>query len=307
MPKVSVIVPIYNVEPFLKQCIDSILAQTLKDIEIILVDDGSTDGSGRICDEYADISEKIIVIHKLHEGLSIARNTGICIASASYIMFVDSDDWVEPSFCELPYYIADRSNIDLVLFTYNKIKHTKKKEQVKCEIRTGVISEIDAIEYCVCFAPYAWLGLYRRSLFDQIIYPEQKYYEDLGTSHKLVHSANKRYFINEPLYNHRVGRTDSITLTMDRKNHPDKREMITVRINDLAKWGYDAYSQFDAFSMLILFGVSHPDQRFFIEILKDIDNPPTCFSKKRRMLFRTYKTSIFLFDIICFITGKRIK
>lgn len=102
MPKVSVIVPVYNVEPYLRQCLDSIVSQTLKDIEIILIDDGSTDGSGEICDEYKREDHRIRVIHKVNEGLSAARNDGIDASTAPYIMFVDGDDWVEPEFCETP-------------------------------------------------------------------------------------------------------------------------------------------------------------------------------------------------------------
>ena len=108
MPKVSVIVPIYKVKPFLRQCIDSIINQTLKDIEIILVDDGSVDGEAEICDEYAIHDKRIKVIHKNNEGLSAARNDGLDQATAPYIMFVDSDDWVEPEFCELPYTAGEK-------------------------------------------------------------------------------------------------------------------------------------------------------------------------------------------------------
>ena len=118
MPHVSVIVPVYNVEEYLRKCIDSIVAQTLKDIEIILVDDGSTDGSGTICDEYASQDKRVRVVHKINGGLSSARNTGIEAASAPFLMFIDSDDWVEPNFCEKPYLAAKNNNADLVLFSF---------------------------------------------------------------------------------------------------------------------------------------------------------------------------------------------
>ena len=92
---ISIIVPVYNVEEYLKECIDSIINQTYKRIEIILVDDGSTDKSGKICDDYAKIDKRIKVVHKENGGLSDARNVGISVSSGKYIAFVDSDDWVE--------------------------------------------------------------------------------------------------------------------------------------------------------------------------------------------------------------------
>ena len=105
MPKVSVIVPIYKVEKYLRQCIDSIINQSLKDIEIILVDDGSPDNCPKICDEYKKIDSRIKVIHKKNGGLSSARNAGMKIATGEYIGFVDSDDYVSKEFLEELYLI----------------------------------------------------------------------------------------------------------------------------------------------------------------------------------------------------------
>lgn len=122
MPKISLIVPVYNVEDYLKECLDSIINQSLKDIEIILIDDGSTDSSGLICDEYAQCDCRIKVIHKRNEGLSCARNDGIDASSSPYLMFVDGDDYLVSKFCETPYKSALKYNADLVLFSYNNIK-----------------------------------------------------------------------------------------------------------------------------------------------------------------------------------------
>ncbi len=97
--KESVIIPVYNVQNYLRTCIDSVINQSLREIEIILVDDGSTDNSGQICDEYSAKDNRIKVIHECNKGLSCARNKGIAFSTAPFIMFVDSDDWVEPKFC----------------------------------------------------------------------------------------------------------------------------------------------------------------------------------------------------------------
>ena len=105
-PEVSVIVPVYNVEPYLRRCIDSLINQTLQNIEIILVDDGSPDGCGAICDEYAAQDYRIQVVHQDNSGVYAARNAGIDRAKADYLMFADSDDRAEPEFCELPLTVA---------------------------------------------------------------------------------------------------------------------------------------------------------------------------------------------------------
>ena len=142
MCKVSVIVPIYNIKQYLPRCIDSIRNQTLKDIEIILIDDGSTDGSSEICDQYAAVDPRVRVLHKENEGLSAARNDGIQMARADYIMFVDGDDWVEPEFCELPYRAAVGNNVDAVSFLHVTVSENGVKE--KCSFRgEGLVKKGD--------------------------------------------------------------------------------------------------------------------------------------------------------------------
>lgn len=113
-PLVSVIIPVYNVENYLKRCIDSIINQSLKNIEIILIDDGSLDSSSKICDEYLTLDERIKVVHKQNEGLGMARNTGIDIAVGKYIAFVDSDDYIEDNMYELLYNKAKLTNSNVV-------------------------------------------------------------------------------------------------------------------------------------------------------------------------------------------------
>ncbi len=131
MPKVSVIVPVYKVEKYIKECVDSLVNQTLKDIEIILVDDGSPDNCGKICDEYADKDSRVKVIHKKNEGVSKARNDGIANATSDYIMFVDSDDWCELNMCEVAYNTITEKEADIAIFTnfysYSKSEMTDFK------------------------------------------------------------------------------------------------------------------------------------------------------------------------------------
>ena len=115
MPKVSIIVPVYNVEKYLRRCIDSILRQTLTDIEVILVDDGSFDSSGKICEEYARKDSGLRVIHQKNAGVAVARNTGLDIASGDYIAFVDSDDYIEPNMYQSMMQVANQYDCDVVL------------------------------------------------------------------------------------------------------------------------------------------------------------------------------------------------
>ena len=113
MAKVSIIIPVYNVESYLRRCLDSVVNQTLKDIEIILVNDGSTDGSLAICEEYAKNDDRIKIITRKNGGLSAARNTGLDNATSEYIGFIDSDDWVDTNFFENLYNTAIEKNCDV--------------------------------------------------------------------------------------------------------------------------------------------------------------------------------------------------
>lgn len=116
VPKVSIIVPVYNVEEYLDQCVNSLINQSLKEIEIILVNDGSKDNSGNICDQFEAIDKRVIVINQKNQGLSGARNTGLEFAHADYVVFLDSDDWLEHDTCEIAYNIAIQEKYDLVFW-----------------------------------------------------------------------------------------------------------------------------------------------------------------------------------------------
>ena len=140
--KVSVIVPIYNVEKYLDKCINSLRNQTLNDIEIILVDDESPDNCPYICDKYAALDSRIKVIHKKNEGLGYARNSGLKISTGEYIVFVDSDDYIELDTLEKCYFIAKENDYDFV--KYNLIRHEKKNNKIfkiNSPLETGIYDE----------------------------------------------------------------------------------------------------------------------------------------------------------------------
>ena len=127
IPKISVIVPVYNVEKYLDRCIQSILNQTLKELEIILVDDGSPDNCPALCDEYAQKDARIKVIHKKNEGLGFARNAGLNLASGKFVSFLDSDDWVAPAMYEALYRVAEKMKCDTV---YCSLQYYYSKDKI---------------------------------------------------------------------------------------------------------------------------------------------------------------------------------
>ena len=148
---VSVVVPVYNVEPFLPECVESILAQTWQNYEVILVDDGSTDSSGKMCDDYARKNTRVRVIHKKNGGLSSARNAGIDIALGNYIAFVDSDDAVHPDYLKVLVEIAEGLDADLVACDFNKGEVCKWTEESvpQFETRLGNDMATKAIRLCL--------------------------------------------------------------------------------------------------------------------------------------------------------------
>lgn len=204
MTKVSVIVPVYNVEKYLNRCIDSILNQTFRDFELILVDDGSTDQSGRICDEYKEKDNRIVVIHKTNGGLSDARNYGIDRAKGEYITFIDSDDWIKERYIEVLYNNAVKFKVDIS--AVNLHKEYDDISERSCDITEGVFDGKAAMQFLYgdmsIYFNVAWAKLYKISLFEDIRYPVGKLHEDGFTTYKLLYFSNTVYFSNEDLYNY---------------------------------------------------------------------------------------------------------
>ncbi len=204
---VSVIVPIYNVEKYVRHCIETIIHQMYKNLEIILVDDGSTDDSGRICDEFAKIDSRIKVIHQQNKGLGGARNSGLGIAKGDYICFIDSDDYISESFVYLLITSAKKQNSDLVVCGYASgrmksfFRFSKEKSlKIECTISSRMALENWHGEH-KNVETVAWNKLYKRKLFESgIRYPEKVYFEDVSTTPRLVDRAQTITFIKNKLY-----------------------------------------------------------------------------------------------------------
>lgn len=194
MQLISIIVPVYNVEKYLPQCIESIINQTYENLEIILVDDGSTDKSGSICDEYSEKDKRICTIHKENGGLSDARNVAIDIAKGEYLTFVDSDDYITKDYIEYLYKIIIEDNADISICSklnfYENIQLKEPKSSGEMKKFTG-LEAMENMFYQKDINPSACFKLYRKELFEGIRYPKGKLYEDLGTTYKIFFKANK--------------------------------------------------------------------------------------------------------------------
>lgn len=214
MELVSVIVPVYNVEHYLNRCVRSIQNQTYKNMEIILVDDGSPDKCGEMCEEFAKDDKRIRVIHKINGGLSEARNTGIDSAKGSDVVFVDSDDWIDPDMIELLKHVQGKCDADIVECSYRNIYKGRIAEETNCSAEVVVGDSVFALEGMLdwkYFKPVAWNKLYKREVLGDIRYPKGKLHEDEFTTYKYFYNASKLAYVDVSKYNYDRTREDSIT------------------------------------------------------------------------------------------------
>ncbi|ABY44567.1 glycosyltransferase family 2 protein [Bacillus mycoides] len=212
-PKISIIVPVYKVERYIHKCIDSILVQTFEDFELILVDDGSPDTCGEICDRYADKDMRIKVIHKENGGLSSARNAGLENAKGDYIGFVDSDDWIEPDMYELLYGMCVEQGCDIAICSSqihysNRIVTSSNHPFIIHDRNTAMKTMLEGKLY----DEVVWTKLFKRNLLEDIKFPVGMSYEDTAFTYKVIHKCKKVCFIGEPKY-HYIKRDNSM---MDR-------------------------------------------------------------------------------------------
>ena len=227
-PLLTVVIPVYNVEKYLKRCIDSILIQEWKNYDILLVDDGSTDNSPQICEDYAKAYDIISVIHKENGGLSEARNTGISNAEGEYVYFLDSDDWIEPNtFSDLAE-VIESDQYDIISFNPEFVKSEHdiiKSDSKRTKRLTGKEALIDMFSYGF-ITGFATDKIYRKALFTKntIQFPVGKYYEDLGTNYKLFLAAKKVYATNQKYYHYLIDNPDAITQSWNEKKLRDMFE-----------------------------------------------------------------------------------
>lgn len=213
---VSVIIPVYKVEPYLRECLDSVINQTYRNLEIILVDDGSPDECPKICDEYAERDSRVKVIHKENGGLSDARNKGIDIATGEYITFVDSDDVIHEIYVESLYDNLKKTNSDISVCQSISFNDSQKIKEIEVSNERYVLSGNDAVQDLykrLCrikkiksfgVGVTAWGKMFARKIFSNIRFPYGMLHEDDAVSPKVLYQSNSVCVISSRLYCYRV-------------------------------------------------------------------------------------------------------
>ena len=199
-PLIGVVIPVYNVENYLRKCIDSVLSQTYKNFEAILVDDGSNDNSGKICDEYASKDLRIKVFHKKNGGLSDARNYGVERSSADFITFIDSDDYVTEDYIEHLWYLMDKYNSDASCAMI-KMVNDDQMFSLKNDSASAITLDAGQSIERICCTSFAAVGrLYKKKSLLKHKFPVGKLYEDIATVYKLICECNKVTFSDKQIY-----------------------------------------------------------------------------------------------------------
>ena len=202
-PLISVIIPIYNVEKYLARCVDSIVNQTYKNLEIILVDDGSPDLCPQMCDDYAEKESRIKVVHKKNGGLSDARNAGMAVATGEYISFIDSDDYVSDDFFECLLDVMNKENSDIAECSVVKLYEDNRFDEFSDDLSVKTYDTQDAMSALIAENPFhqhVWNKLYKTELVKDIPYAVGKLNEDEFWTYQVFGRANKVSKLNNTMY-----------------------------------------------------------------------------------------------------------
>ncbi|MFE4706051.1 glycosyltransferase family 2 protein [Peribacillus simplex] len=225
VPKITVIVPIYNVEEYLNRCLDSIINQTYSNLEIILINDGSTDNSYSIAKSYEELDSRIILLNQTNQGQAKARNEGLRICTGDYLLFVDSDDWIESKCVQICVETVLRTKSELIIFD---IRLIKQKEIIYEEFDLSIFNSHSGP--CNKF--------YSIDLWKDKKFPEQFWYEDLGVIPIIVGKCEKKVKINEALYNYDFTRQESQSHQINIKKNSDIIQMLELVYKELSKDEY---------------------------------------------------------------------
>lgn len=307
-PLISVIVPIYKVEQYIHQCVDSILAQTYTNLEIILVDDGSPDRCGDICDAYAEKDRRVKVIHKENGGISSSRNVGLAAVTGELIAFVDGDDYVQPGLYRrlLDQMLAD-DRLDVVYSACTREPFQETLLHMDF-FPTGTVitgEEMARKMASDVVTSHMWLGLYKRFCWDGIVFPLGRSYEDVTMTYKAFLNARYVGFVMEPLYIYRVNDT-SITKTVQPRKvfdlfqaYRDRYWDTLICFPDLAQWNCTRAAQFGISLYFHCHAEGVSQLKPFLPEVEDFlkDNKKTIVSgwsqlpRSRRMALKLYYVS----------------
>lgn len=260
MKKISVIVPVYKVEEFLPQCLDSILAQTLTEMEIICVNDGSPDNSLKILEEYAKKDDRIVIINQKNGGLSSARNTGIKSATGEYIGFVDSDDWIEPDFYHNLYQAAKEHNADIVGTGFYSVKNNKKKiSYFVTETKTALTPEDKFKIFKMPKNNFVWNKIYKKDMIcsQDLFFPIGMNYEDIIWSSQVMELSQKAVMIPSVGYNYRYNICSIVHTTYaDSKKLLDQTQAHKFQRSIMEKYKMKIKPNWDITIKIKLFGIT---------------------------------------------------
>lgn len=219
---ISIIIPVYNVEKYLQDCVDSVRKQTYKNLEIILIDDGSTDNSGKMCDEYKKQDARIKVFHKSNGGLSDARNLGLEKATGQYVYFLDSDDILPQCAIEILLYICLENKADVAIAGYEKFSNRIPQEVDTNKLEDSeVLDKIEAIRRMLLqngFGHEAWGKLYKTKLWKCEHFPKGKLYEDYATTYRIINQCDKVAVLKGNLYWYRIRNGSIMKSKLNAKN-----------------------------------------------------------------------------------------
>ena len=307
-PKISVIIPVYNVEKYLKRCADSVLQQTLNDLEIILVDDGSPDNSPAICDQYAAEDTRIRVIHKKNGGLASARNAGMKVAQGEYIFFLDSDDWLEPDGMERLYRTAEQYQVDFVRYRairtgwpglpenapcmVEPVRELKEGLYDRARIRAEVLPRLLGTPQLTMGAVVgAWGSLYRRAFLvrNNLFFSEEvKFSEDQIFSAKVVLAAESFYFVDTACVYHYFYNSESISKSFRAGRWDSCKETIRLAEEEFSEsTEYDFTSQLNQLRWFCI--LLSLNERYRLSSYKE--KQAYCRKVLRDPIIKTYKLS----------------
>ncbi len=234
---ISIIIPVYKVEKYIRKCLDSVINQTYKNLQIIIVDDGSPDKCGEICNEYAKRDDRIQVIHKKNGGISDARNVGIRAATGKYIGFVDSDDYISSDMFEDMYNLIESQKADVCITNFYTVNGDNVSIK-NIDAEDKILSSIEVLKEILLdksIQSYAWNKLYKRELFNDIEYPVGKKYEDIGTTFYIMEKCDKIIVSSKPYYYYYINRSDSIVNIKSEDSILDYMDLIETRYDYIEK------------------------------------------------------------------------
>lgn len=240
LPVISVIIPVYNVAKVLERCVESVRRQIYPNLEIILVDDGSTDMSGAFCDVFAKKDHRIKVIHQPNQGLSAARNAGLKIATGKWITFVDSDDSIQPEMIDTLHRLCYQNKLNLSICGFREVYPDSEGAPKKAiPTREQILDTMQCLRAMLCedgFSMSAWGKLYARELFDLVNFPDRRLYEDVGTTYKLVLQCPEIAVTSLPGYNY-YQNDNSITQQSFSLRKMDLIDLTDQMCDDILQWG----------------------------------------------------------------------